>query len=319
MLSPITFHRRAVYLVHMISRYTHQNLTWIDLESPTREEILSLSDDLDLHPLVASELLEPSERAKVDVYSNSIYLILHFPIRNKNTGHIDEIEVDFVLMSNTLLTTHYELIDPLHEFGKIFEVGSYLDKGATGNHAGFLFYAAIRELYKHTLFIVESVGKDIRDVEKHIFASEEESMVARISKINRALIDIKQSLRYHRETLKSFSMACKRLYGDDFGYYVNAIEGEHERIEQAADEHRQTLRDLRETNDSLLSAKTTATIRRLTALNVILFPLGFITWIFSMNSVYLRLDHPLMLGLVFLGMGIVGMASILYFRAKKWL
>ena len=305
--------------MHMISRYTHQNLTWIDLESPTREEILTLSDDLDLHPVIANELLEPSERAKVDVYSNSIYLILHFPVRNKTTGHIDEVEVDFVLMNDTLVTTHYELIDPLHEFGKIFEVGSYLDKGAPGAHAGFLFYAAIRELYKHTLFIVESVEHEIREVEKHIFANEEESMVARISKTNRALIDIKQSLRYHRETLKSFSMACKRLYGEDFGYYVSAIEGEHERIQQAADEHRQTLRDLRETNDSLLSAKTTATIKRLTALNVILFPLGFISWIFSMNSVYLRLDSYKLLAVVFGGMAAVGIASYLYFRSKKWL
>ena len=71
-LSPIRFRSCAVYWMHMISRYTHQNLTWIDLESPTREEILTLSDDIDLHPVIANELLEPSERAKVDVYSNSM-------------------------------------------------------------------------------------------------------------------------------------------------------------------------------------------------------------------------------------------------------
>ena len=304
----------------MISRYTHQSLTWIDLESPTREEVLALSDDLDLHPVAANELLQPSERAKVDVYTHSIYLILHFPLMDKKTGRIEESEVDFILLADTLVTTHYELIDPLHEFGKLFEIGSYFDKSSGEKvHAGFLFYAAIRELYKHTLYIVESVERDIRDVEKHIFASDEESMVARISKTNRALIDIRQSLRYHRETIKSLGLACKRLYGEDFGYYVSAIEGEYERIEAAVDEHRQTLRDLRETNDSLLSAKTTATIKRLTAINVILFPLGFVTWIFSMNSVYLRLDSLRMLGLVFLAIVIVGLASVLYFRSKKWL
>ncbi len=302
----------------MISRYTHQNLTWIDIESPTREELVSLSDDLDLHPVVTGELLVPSERAKVDVYNNSIYLILHFPLSNKNTGHVEEVEVDFVLMRDTFITTHYELIDPLHEFAKVFEIGSYLSNGKE-THAGFLFYSALRELYKHTLFIVEEIGRDIRGIEKRIFASDEDAMVAHISKTNRALIDIKQSLRYHKEVLKSFGQACKRMYGDDFEYYVSAIEGEYERIEQAVDEHRQTLRDLRETNDSLLAAKTTATIKRLTAINVILFPLGFITWIFSMDSVYLHLDDPRELAAVFAGMVIVGVASILYFRSKKWL
>jgi magnesium transporter len=303
----------------MISRYTHQHLTWIDIESPNREEILTLSDELDLHPIVANELLEPSERAKVDIYANSIYLILHFPNRNKNTGHIEEVEVDFVLMRDMFVTTHYELIDPLHEFAKVFEIGSYLNHGNTETHAGFLFYAAMRELYKHTLFITEEIGRDIRDIEKHIFASDEDAMVARISRTNRALIDIKQSIRYHKEVIKSLAQSVKRLYGDDFEYYISAIEGEYERIQQAVDEHRQTLRDLRETNDSLLAAKTTATIKRLTAINVILFPLGFITWVFSMDSVYLHLDDPRELIAVFIGMAVVGITSILYFRSKKWL
>ncbi len=303
----------------MIYKYSHKNLQWIDLESPTREEILKLSEEYDLHPVISNELIAPSERAKVDVYSNAIYLILHFPIRNKKTAHIEEVEVDFVLLNNILITTHYELVDPLHEFAKIFEVGSYLNNGKNDTHAGFLFFFAIRELYKNTLFILESVTHEIRDIEKHIFAGDEDSMVASISKINRVLIDVRQAMRYHRETLKSFSHACTKMYGDEFNYYINAIEGEYERIEQLAEENRQMIRDLRETNDSLLSSKTTATIKRLTAINVIFLPMAFIVWIFSMNSSYLRLDDINTLVIVFAGMFLVGLISIIYFRSKKWL
>ena len=303
----------------MISRFTHQGLTWIDLESPTREELLTTSEENNLHPVVSTELLAPSERAKVDLYSNSIYLILHFPITDKSTGHVTEVEVDFVLLKDKLITTHYELIEPLHEFAKQFEVGQYLERGQSEIHAGYLFFFAVRELYKHTLYIVESVGKQIRDIEHHIFAGDEAEMVAQISKANRALIDIKQSLRYHKETLRSLSQACKQLYGEQFGYYVSAIEGEYERVEQAAEEHRQTIRDLRETNDSLLSSKTNSTIRRLTAINVILFPLGFISWVFAMHSKYLSLDDPRMLAAVFAGMALIVIVSTVYFRSKKWL
>src|SRR5262245_29095882 len=41
----------------MLSRYTtRQGLAWIDLESPTREEVSSLSEELNLHPVISQEL-----------------------------------------------------------------------------------------------------------------------------------------------------------------------------------------------------------------------------------------------------------------------
>ncbi len=303
----------------MISRYTFEKLTWIDLESPTREEAAAVAEEFGLHPVIAGELLFRSERAKADVYDKAIYLILHFPVFNKETGHIQEVEVDFVLFKDTLITTHYELVDPLHDFAKLFEVGDYLGSTIPVPHAGFLFFFAISELYKHTLFILESTARDIRSIEKHIFGGEEAKMVVRISETNRTLIDIRQTLRYHRETLKSLTRSVKAMYGEDFVYYIATIEGQFGRIEQAAEENRQMIRDLRETNDSLLSTKTNSIIRRLTTVNVIMLPLGFIAWIFAMHSKYLLLDDPRKLIAVFGSMAVIGILSALYFRTKRWL
>lgn len=303
----------------MISRYTHQGLTWIDLESPTHDEISVLQDEFELHPVISNELLQTSERAKVDLYENAVYLILHFPLRNRTSGRIEETEIDFVLLKDALITTHYELIDPLHDFARIFEVDSFLGSSKNTAHAGFLFFTQLRELYKHTLFLVEGVTHDIRDIEKRIFAGEESTMVSHISKTNRELIDIKQSLRSHKETLRSFSETCAKMYGPDFSYYASMIEGEYSRIEQVLQENREMLYDLRKTNDSLLSVKTNGTIRWLTAINVVMMPLGLISWIFAMNSKYLYLDSTAQLLTVLGSMVVIAIISILYFRNKKWL
>ena len=305
----------------MISRYTHQGLTWIDLESPTIEEIASLKEEYNLHQIVADELKNPSERAKVDVYPKCIYLILHFPLRTETNGRITETEVDFILLPNVMITTHYELIDPLHDFGRIFETGNYLNhsKDDKNTHEGFLFFYAIRELYAHTMFILESITHQIYDIEGHMFLGKEAAMVEYLSKTNRSIIDIRQSLRYHKETLKSFSYACTQSYGDEFQYYASAIEGEYERIEQITKDNRQTLRELRETNDSLLSSKTNGTIKRLTVVNVVTLPLTLIATIFGMNSKFLFLNDPNMLVAVFGAMVILSLASIVYLKYKKWL
>jgi len=303
----------------MISRYTHQGLTWIDLESPTAEEVATLAEEYALHPVIANELLVSSERAKVDRYENAIYLILHFPIRNRTTGHIEEAEIDFVLLKNTLITTHYELVDPLHDFARLFEFDSYLENTGLGDHAGFLFVSQMRELYKHTLFILESIEEEIRTIEKEIFDGEETAMVTRLSKTNRALLDIKSALRQHKTTVKSFSQVCTRLYGEDFAMYASMIEGDYAHIEQSVEEDRQMLQDMRRTNDSLLSTKTNATIRWLTVVNIILLPMALIAEIFAMHSQYLYLDEPWQLFAAFAGMAVICTTSVLYFRSKKWL
>ncbi len=304
----------------MISRYTtRQGLTWIDLESPTVAEAAAIAEEYNLHPLITNEITSSSERAKVDIYENAVYVILHFPIRNRTTGRIHETEIDFILLENTLITTHYELIDPLHDFAKIFEANSYLSSARFGEHAGFLFFAQMKELYKHTLFLIESVEHDIRDIEKKIFAGHETTMVTHLSRVSRTIIDIRASLRSHTEMVKSFAQSAEKMYGPEFVNYAALIEGECSHVTQALEESRQMVYDLRKTNDSLLSAKTNTTIRRLTVVNVIMMPLILIAQVFAMNSKYLYLDDLHQLLGVLIGMGCICLILILYFRSKKWL
>jgi magnesium transporter len=303
----------------MISRYTHQGLVWVDLECPTADEANALSEEFGLHPIITSELMQRSEREKADIYENAIYLILNFPIKNRTTGNIEETEIDFVLMKNTLVTTHYELVDPLHDFARLFEADGYLKNRQLGEHAGFIFFAQMRELYKHTHFLLEGVERSIRHMEKDVFNGDESSMVTRLSETNRALIDIRSAMRFHKEVLKSFSQACARLYGPEFIYYTGVIESDYVNIERSLEENRQMLQDLRKTNDSLFSAKTNESIRRLTVFNVIMLPLGFIAWVFAMHSKLLNLDDPRKLVAVFVGMALIAIVSVLYFRSKKWL
>ncbi len=304
----------------MISRYTtRQGLTWVDLESPTVEEAAAIAEEYGLHPLIANELVSSSERAKVDIYENAVYVILHFPLKERATGRIRETEIDFVLMGNTLITTHYELIDPLHDFAKMFEANSYIESARFGEHAGFLFFAQMRELYKHTLFLLESVEQEVRNIEHKIFSGHETTMVNHLSRVSRTIIDIRSALRSHTEMIKSFTQSAERMYGKEFTNYAAMIEGDCLHVTQALEESRQMVGDLRKTNDSLLSAKTNTTIRRLTVVNVILMPLILIAQVFAMNSKYVVLDDPNKLIMVFASMALLFLILIIYFRSKRWL
>ncbi len=304
----------------MITRYTHKGLLWVDAEAPTKEEIIALTEEFSLHPLVEEELLSPSLRPKVDMYKNAIYLILHFPAFQHSHGQDARQEVDFVVGKNFLLTVHYNMIDTIHEFSKEFEVSSILDRSDIGNHAGYLFFHLIKKLYHSLNHELEHIETKLEKAEEKIFQGGEAGMVVALSHINRDLLDFKQSLRTHKDVLKSLESAGVQFFGADFLFYLQAISGEFYKVANTLDGHKETLVDLRETNDSLLSTKTNTTMRRLTFVSFTTFPPMLIASIFGMNVSNTPLSQSESSFWVILSiMTVTTMAIILFFHHKKWL
>lgn len=303
----------------MISKYTYKNLTWIDLSSPTKEEVRALSEEYKIPDLVKDEIVTPTLRSKVDLYDNLIFLILHFPILPlTRPGQNVEQEIDFVIGKDFIITTHYEPIPPLEEFAKMFDTGSALDKRNLSAHAGFLFYFIIKQLYHHSMNELENINESLHEVEKKIFEGRESQMVAKMSHINRILIDYKQALRFHKEVLLSFEQAAVTFFGAHFEYYLGSIIGEYNKVESMLDGHREILSALRETNDTLLTTKTNDTIKKLTIMTFIILPLTLIASIFGMNMHFVFIKDMSDFYIVLAAMTVIALAMFVYFKGKKW-
>lgn len=304
----------------MMTTYKHKKLTWINLESPTKDDIEKIMKDYSIPLLVANELMRPTLRPKVDVYNDLIYLILRFPVYSQKTQGSDGREVDFIIGKNFLITTHYETIDPLHEFSKMFEVNSILDKSNMGEHAGFIVFYILRQLYEFSLRQLDHIEKKIDFIEGEIFNGKEKEMVRKISIVNRDLINFRQAIRPHREILSSFELAGTNFFGEDFSYYLSDMVGEYYKVANQLDIQKETLTDLHETNDSLLSTKTNEVMKFLTIMAFVTFPLSLLAAIFGMNTTYLPLVG--IRGDFWAVMSIMAIATLFmfgFFRKKHWL
>ncbi len=306
----------------MISKYTFNGITWIDLQSPTVEEVASLVDEYSIAPMVAEEFITETVRSKVELYNNLIYLVLHFPIDHMKKDGKTEQEIDFVVGQKFLITIHYELVNPLHEFFKKFEVRALLNKegkDAKEDHAGYLFYHIIRELYRNVAKDLEALHPELKKIEQDIFGGREKDTVRIISEANRKLLNFKQAMRYHYEALKSFESAGKKFFEPEFIFQLEAITGEYNKIKSAMDSYKETIVDLRETNDSLLSSKTNETMKILTMVTFMIAPASIIPLVFMMNSDFAVLHGPFDFYLVLVAMISTGLITFLFFKYKKWL
>ncbi|MBL7045899.1 MAG: hypothetical protein ISR99_02630 [Parcubacteria group bacterium] len=305
----------------MIQRYTHKDITWVDVESPTQEEVRNLMSEYDISPLVGDELLLPTLKPRVEDHGNFIYLILHFPAFRHSHHTSTSQEIDFLIGKKFIITIRYDTIDPLHKFSKVFEVNSVLNKGDMGDHAGFLFFYMIRKMYKSLEHEIEYIDDVLELIEVEIFdEGKTKEMVMTLSSVGRDILNMRQALASHKEVLTSFDEVSRKFFGEQYRNHAKSIFGEYFRIQNSIKLHTDTLNELRITNNSLLSTRQNEVMKNLTIMAFITFPLTLISSIFGMNTDYLPIvgatnDFWIITGL----MVSFALAFFVFFKRKNWL
>ncbi len=308
-----------VIMICMQSRHEHNGLLWVDLESPTTDEIRAIAAEFGIDALVAAELLLPSVKPRTEFRPSYVYLVLHFPaLRHSHKSR--EQEVDFIIGNTFIITTHYDTVDPLHKFSKVFEVNSMLDTGEIGAHAGFLFFHLLKKMYKAIEHEVEYVRHDLGAIEEHIFSHQHVEMVEAISRSARDLLNLRQTIEPHREALKSLEEEGAKFFGDEFAPYLRALSNDYYRVHNHIMRNTESLHELRETNNSLLTTKQNETMKVFTILAFVTFPLSLLAAIFDINTVDNPFEH--LSNGFWIVIGIMVFTSVLmfiYFKRKKWL
>lgn len=304
----------------MIKKHTYKKLVWIDLLKPTQEEVRELMEEYDINPTVANNLLTPTFKPTVDLHKNFVYLILHFPaLRHTHGGEINQ-EVDFIIGKDFIITSRYDTIDSIHKFSRVFDVNSILEKEDVGEDASFIFFLLMKKLYGSIDHEIEDIEDALERAEEAIFKGEEKKMVKGLSNIGRDLLNLKQATNNHKETLDSLKMAGEEFFSESFLEYIKDILNDYKKIRHNIGENKDSLSELRKTNEQLLYTKQNETMKVLTIMAFITFPLSLVASIFGMNTAYLPIvglenDFWIVIGI----MATLTVIFFLFFKNKKWL
>ena len=298
-----------------------KNLTWVDIVDPKKEDIKYL-ESLNFHPVVLRELQAPTLRPKVEEYDNYLYMVLHFPIYHPKEKTSKSMEIDFLITKYSLITVRYGKIQPLQEFWNKCQVG---DEASLFNYsAASMLYCMLQELDKFSLRQIDHVTKKIDLLEEKIFKEHdpkhEEKLVEEISIIRRDILDFRRILKPQESILNSLRTRGTNFFGQLTLPYFNDIIGDHLRVWELLDNHKETIESLQEANDSLLSNRANKIIKILTIFTAVMLPLTLIANLFSMHTDYLpklgiEYDFWLVVGV----MAILTIIMVVVFRKKRWL
>lgn len=304
----------------MTDRYEYQGITWIDLENPTSEEIDAVAMEFGLGSVLPLELLTPTLKPRVDLYPEFAFAVLHFPVLRQANGPTQTQEVDIVMGKEFVITVHYDTIPAIYDFARSFEAAMLLKHSASGKfHTGHILLELAERLYQSVENELESLEDNVNVIEQEIFSGHERKMVKAISLASRALLNQKRALSTHKEVLESLEQVGISLFGESLGNYFRAVSAFHFRVYNHALSLSETITELRDTNNSLLSTRQSEIVKNLTVMTFATAPLTLIVSLFSMNTRHTPLiGHPDDFWIILAFMTFVLVGLIFYFKAKRW-
>lgn len=306
----------------MMKTVNYKDITWIDIEKPTGEDIDFLRKNYSfISETAINELLPPSQRSKIESGDDYNYFVIYFPVYDKETRLSHNLELDIIVSKNIIITNHYQPIAPYRDqflFDKIsvneIEKENYFSKGT-----GFIIYSLLEQLLKSYFPKLDHIGEDIREIEEQIFNGKEKEMIYEISHIKRNLLSFRQALKPQKSILESLLKSAETVLGKKTLTYFEDLNEHYAKVWENVENLNEILEIMENTNNSLFSAKLNEVIKVLTVVSVIFLPPMFIANFLGMNILFPFSESPIAYISIGILMVIITLWLVMYFRKKNWL
>jgi magnesium transporter len=298
----------------------HKNLTWIDFEAPTKDDVAYLHENFNIHPIVLEELITPTYQPRVLQYDGCIFFSIHIPLFDVKERTTYAGELDIILTRDHLITAHKH---PIYQIGKFFgeiehsEGKQRLYMEETPTH---LVYRLLEILFNSCFPKLRHVSEKIDRIETEVFAGHEKEMVFEISLVKRDILNFRRTLKPQRSLIESLIAIKHPIIPTELNVYFQDLIGTNIRVWNMLESNKETIEALEATNNSLLSNKLEQTMKVLTIFSAVILPLTVYSNAMSMNTNHLPFANAAGGFWLHLGMMIlISALTIVVFRLKRWI
>ncbi len=287
--------------------------TWIDLSNPSAELVQAVGRRLGLHPLIAEDIVESNERAKVQLVGDVIHVVTFVLERSTEVrAH----EVDFVLGRGFLLSVHPTSWDPTKAHQLRVGLGQVLERGA--DH---LLWALVDSIVDGYFPVFDRLGDEIDDVQDAAIARPNPATLQHVFRLKRELIRIRHVLAPSREVFAQLTSREFNLITEPNVFYFRDVYDHLIRLNDELDTFRELTAGALEVYLSSINNNLSTIMKRLTGVTVILAGIGAVGGLFGMSEAAGALEGTEGLGfyLIILVTVLGAIGAVLVLRRINWL
>jgi magnesium transporter len=288
---------------------------WLDLTSPSHEQIAKLQQLFGFHPLAIEDTEEFHQRPKLDNYGDYVFLVFY----GARGDHPDDPlrEVHLFISGKYVITVHRDPLLPLDEQREQLD-------GQTLHSEQFLIYRVLDALTDSFFPILSDIDDEIDTLEDAVLANPNDAQLERLFALKRQLVAMRKVITPQRDIFARSIDQIAELPGlqlDERDYFRD-IYDHLIRISDLIDSYRDLLSGATDLYLSTISNRQNDVMKQLTVIATIFLPLSFITGFFGQNFAYMVTDL-IRTRWEFWFAGVGSMVAtviclLIYFRRKGW-
>lgn len=288
---------------------------WININGIHNVDLIKkIGLEFNIDSLILEDLLNSSQRPKLEIRNNFIFITLKAFYFFKE-AKIDE-QISFILFGNSLLSfkeissnIFESVVDRLENTPKLRE-----------KSLGYLTYSLIDCIVDNYYPILDNLGEKITRIEDKIITNPEKEDFYKILSLKKELTKMKKSLLPLREIISKLKDADTREHlGEDIEIYLKDLQDHITLVCENVETLVSNGNELLQLYHSTISTKLNEVMKVLTLISTIFIPITFLTGLYGMNFSYIpelswHYGYFALLGIMVL----ICIFTIFYFKKKKW-
>lgn len=288
---------------------------WVDVTGLGSEaKLQSLGHLLNLHPLALEDVVNVHQRAKVDEFGESLFIVARM------VDGLDALETEqlsFFLLKQVLVSFQERAGDcwePIRQRIRTHR-GRICDSGAD-----YLLYALLDAVIDSYFPVIERVADEVDALEDAIIDNPSRELMGKIHQMRGQLLALRRAIRPHREMINELIRDSLPSVQGDTRVHLRDCYDHIVQVLDAVDTYRELTSDMRDFYLSSVSNNMNEVMKVLTIISTIFIPLSFVAGVYGMNFDFMpelkwRYGYPLALVL----MTSVALGFVYYFRLRRWI
>jgi magnesium transporter len=325
--------RAVVYSPEGVDRYDAEDLvtardaegtTWVRASDATPAELERVADAFGVHPLSVEDVLG-DVRPKTEEFANHTFVLVKTASLRGGENTFEE-EVTTRAVGCFLGRDWLVTMSPSHvpAVETTWEAVTRGDPRVTRFGPDFAAYRVIDRVVDEYFVLLDEVEDTIEAIEDGVLAGPDPEILEALNDVRRDLLSFRKVLWPTREAAgvlargdpEQVRPVTEKYYRDVYDHLVQLVD--------LTETYRDLARGARDIYLNTLSQSTNEVMKRLTVVATIILPLTFVAGVFGMNfsggpwnmpELGWRYAYPA----VMLGMGVVAIILVGYFRSEGWL
>jgi magnesium transporter len=251
---------------------------WVGLYEPDEPLLLKMQEEFNLHPLAVEDALKAHQRPKIELYGDSLFLVLQTAQVIK--GHIQFGETHVFIGPRYLLTVRHGASLPFNAARERCEKNTDLIQ--LGPSYGL--YAVLDSVVDNYFPIVEEFKQELNELEKDIFAEDyRRETIHRLYELKRDVTELRLAVSPLQDMLNQLMQFHPTLIRDEVRLYLRDVFDHVVRVNEANDTMREMLTAAMSVNLSLVTVAQGEIVKRLAGWAALLAAPTLLTSWYGMN------------------------------------